>query len=312
MDAYHIRQLRKGMKLTQVEFGQLVGVSNVTISSWENNHSTPLSPKRARLRAIKEEHLASVDQSLQWLQDALDARDEHLQIDTEARYRDLWSIWRVKDRYVQGVSLGTIMKRAILSRREILNALDVLPHLPGVEMVDHHISTGAQAEDWIISDMESLASILNELQRQKIEREGVASTVMTKILGHISQGHIKPLELTSLTPMSVPEPPPTHGGVLVVPPLIEWLTEHKAPRALIELIQARDAFGRVKYGQGLMTNDGRDNQEDIIQEIGDAFVYCYKAHLRGEITSHNHTVLTNHLRMLIQLLDESLTSHTTP
>ena len=50
----------------------------------------------------------------------------------------------------------------------------------------------------------------------------------------------------------------------------------------IPLIRARDAFGRKKYGQPLMSEDGRDTALDALQEMGDLLQYVWKARLRNE------------------------------
>ncbi len=79
---------------------------------------------------------------------------------------------------------------------------------------------------------------------------------------------------------SVPEPPPIRGGDLVTPPLLKWLEDRGMTEAA-DLVRARDAFGRAKYGQGLTTADGRDHVEDAAQEIGDFLQYLYSAQMQG-------------------------------
>lgn len=80
---------------------------------------------------------------------------------------------------------------------------------------------------------------------------------------------------------SVPEPPPKHAGVEVTPALLKWLREQQAPEEIGQLIQARHNFGLQKYGQGLMTEDGRNTFEDARQEAGDLLQYLYKAQMQG-------------------------------
>ena len=94
---------------------------------------------------------------------------------------------------------------------------------------------------------------------------------------------------------SKPEPPPLDNGDEVTPALIGWLETIKHGSThytrdindtditlAVDLIKARDAYGFGKYGQHLKTRDGRDTQEDAIQELGDLLQYVFKAKLNGE------------------------------
>lgn len=97
---------------------------------------------------------------------------------------------------------------------------------------------------------------------------------------------------------SVPEPPPTVGGEVVPYVLINYLTlfkdehKHNIPEpardkfivdmdGLVSLIHQRDNFGRAKYGQPLMSEDGRNGVEDAKQELGDLLQYLMKCQLAG-------------------------------
>ncbi len=97
---------------------------------------------------------------------------------------------------------------------------------------------------------------------------------------------------------SVPEPDPKPEGV-VVPDALHSVLMHtkdifldETPdfkRAavqeldhLIALVKERDAFGRAKYGQPLMSNDGRNGIEDARQELGDLLQYVMKCKLAGQ------------------------------
>lgn len=79
---------------------------------------------------------------------------------------------------------------------------------------------------------------------------------------------------------SVPQPPPKSGGILVTPILVAYLTENGYDEAA-KLVQERDAFGKLKYKQGLMTDDGRDVVEDARQELGDLLQYAFSARFQG-------------------------------
>ena len=82
---------------------------------------------------------------------------------------------------------------------------------------------------------------------------------------------------------SRPEPPPIPSGEPITPALVAWLTTRGLTRAA-ELVVARDAYGRAKYGQPLRLDDGRDAVEDCRQELGDALQYAYRALRRGDDT----------------------------
>lgn len=85
---------------------------------------------------------------------------------------------------------------------------------------------------------------------------------------------------------SRPEPAPKAEGEPVTPALLEWLCKERGFAAdgfadAYDLVEARDAYGRAKYGQGLMTGDGRDTIEDARQELGDLLQYCWKSRMQG-------------------------------
>ena len=88
--------------------------------------------------------------------------------------------------------------------------------------------------------------------------------------------------------MSIPEPSPVAKGHNVPEALIECinnsnLTDELAPyrESLVQLIRQRDEFGRQKYGQPLMSEDGRSGVEDAKQELGDLLQYAFKCKLNG-------------------------------
>lgn len=60
---------------------------------------------------------------------------------------------------------------------------------------------------------------------------------------------------------SVPEPAPRERGEAVTPALLAWLDARATTPGALELavlVCERDAFGRAKYGQPLMSEDGRN------------------------------------------------------
>lgn len=92
---------------------------------------------------------------------------------------------------------------------------------------------------------------------------------------------------------SVPEPAPKNEGEDVTAWVLRMFKalspqiktkggENHGLQAMIALVEARRAFGIEKYGQPLMSQDGRDTLEDLRQEIGDAVAYTFKALISGE------------------------------
>lgn len=85
---------------------------------------------------------------------------------------------------------------------------------------------------------------------------------------------------------SVPEPPPKPQGIVVPDALLDFLKhrlKYGVDDPLCALIRQRDAFGRAKYGQPLMSEDGRDGLEDARQEAGDLLQYAFKVYLSGSV-----------------------------
>lgn len=64
-----------------------------------------------------------------------------------------------------------------------------------------------------------------------------------------------------------------HQGREVFPILRKRLIHY--PR-LRELVEQREAYGMAKYGQTLLTDDGRDTPTEIVNELLDALAYMMK------------------------------------
>lgn len=101
---------------------------------------------------------------------------------------------------------------------------------------------------------------------------------------------------------SKPEPPPKPCGIIVPDALIEYMDEIEGWEPLCQLVKERDAFGRKKYGQPLMSDDGRNGFEDARQEAGDLLQYTFKVFLNGDLEG------LRKLSKLIQQLDDVVTS----
>lgn len=89
---------------------------------------------------------------------------------------------------------------------------------------------------------------------------------------------------------SKPEPAPIRGGVDIYPlavAAVKALEDQKsagegdAIRDMLRLLSERHEFGVRKYGQTLMSHDGRDAIVDAEQELGDFVQYFVKARYLG-------------------------------
>lgn len=134
--------------------------------------------------------------------------------------------------------------------------------------------------------------------------QGVASTPLLSV-EELIEALKKKDEIASPQGGSVPEPPPQPRGIVVPDALIAYMKQNKyyMHEELCELVSQRDAFGRVKYGQPLMSQDGRDGVEDARQETGDLLQYAYKVHLAGDKEGlEKIRRLTNAVAGIIELL----------
>ena len=79
---------------------------------------------------------------------------------------------------------------------------------------------------------------------------------------------------------------PINKGLSVPKHLIQWIQTTKLNQNIknkaVDLILTRDTFGKQKYGQSLMTGDGRITVVDALEELGDLMQYVYKAKMNGE------------------------------
>lgn len=100
-----------------------------------------------------------------------------------------------------------------------------------------------------------------------------------------------------------PEPPPRAEGAPIPELLVEWIEEHiEKSGTVVEDVQARAEFGFKKYGQYLMSDDGRDTINDARQEAIDLLKYMYKAKIRGEDVSK----LSDVLSIIVTLYKDSI------
>ena len=85
---------------------------------------------------------------------------------------------------------------------------------------------------------------------------------------------------------STPEPAPENAGEPVTPALVAWIQaqglDEGTKRSVIAGVEERSAFGAEKYGQVLMSRDGRDSVNDAAQELIDALQYIQAARMKGQ------------------------------
>lgn len=106
-------------------------------------------------------------------------------------------------------------------------------------------------------------------------------------------------------PAATPEKLPVPHGTVVTPHLIKWIESQPISgvrvHQIVADILARDAYGRRKYGQPLMSEDGRDHVNDARQEILDALQYIQAARIQGSDVRE----LLPLLRLVTRMIEES-------
>lgn len=106
-------------------------------------------------------------------------------------------------------------------------------------------------------------------------------------------------------PAATPEKMPVPHGTVVTPHLIKWIESQPISgtrvHQIVADILARDAYGRRKYGQPLMSEDGRDHVNDARQEILDALQYIQAARLQKLDVRE----LLPLLRLVVRMIEES-------
>jgi hypothetical protein len=83
--------------------------------------------------------------------------------------------------------------------------------------------------------------------------------------------------------MDTPLPPPRNSGIPITPELLEWIdkSDLEFKGYLKDIIEQRTKYGMEKYGQPLMSDDGRDDIIDALQEAGDLIQYVRKSIING-------------------------------
>jgi hypothetical protein len=88
----------------------------------------------------------------------------------------------------------------------------------------------------------------------------------------------------------IPQPPPVNGpGPALWPIIISELGDSETDELLATDMQARDDFGRAKYGVPLVASNGRDHLADAYQEALDFVVYLRAAFDKDAQDCHERT-----------------------
>lgn len=82
-------------------------------------------------------------------------------------------------------------------------------------------------------------------------------------------------------PDMAPEPPPVNLGVDVWLEAIEYAEFSLVGLSLINVMRKRREFGIAKYGQPLMSDDGRNTLKDMLDEALDGYAYATKKCLQN-------------------------------
>jgi len=78
--------------------------------------------------------------------------------------------------------------------------------------------------------------------------------------------------------VSIPPEQIKNAGDPVFPELRAGL--HGENAILLPLVNRREAYGIAKYGQTLMTDDGRDTPTEVVNELLDMLVYLTKWYMQ--------------------------------
>lgn len=100
--------------------------------------------------------------------------------------------------------------------------------------------------------------------------------------------------------LSIPVDQIKNSGVEIFPLVFDDLRNHQN---ILKLLEEREKYGITKYGQTLMSNDGRDDMTEIINEYLDAIVY-----MRKYIHNHNNITMKTLYHLTIEIVSAILES----
>jgi hypothetical protein len=123
-----------------------------------------------------------------------------------------------------------------------------------------------------------------------------------------------PWRITKASEIATPLPPPVDKGMAVSPALLEFIASKECnataeeKKQVTELIQQRCKYGLEKYGQRLMSQDGRDDVVDALQEAGDLIQYAFKARL-NERNKEMSWAVGPCLQVLVEVLGKDFSDY---
>lgn len=131
--------------------------------------------------------------------------------------------------------------------------------------------------------------------------EEIVSATYERLIDRVQEARTQLVEARRSS-ASRPEPAPENAGEPVTPALVAWVQaqglDESTKHEVIAGIEERSAFGAEKYGQVLMSRDGRDSVNDAIQELIDALQYVQAARMKGQ----GLDILKPYVRLLTQLV----------
>lgn len=111
-------------------------------------------------------------------------------------------------------------------------------------------------------------------------------------------------ENTPLTDLAVtiPATQVQNAGKPVFPVLRSCLQEYHEMR-LLDLVNRREQYGVKKYGQTLMSDDGRDTPTEIVNELIDALAYITKWAMQNPGNTHINYTLRRAIAFTVDIVD---------
>ena len=111
---------------------------------------------------------------------------------------------------------------------------------------------------------------------------------------NLNNGHAPPSLAITIPPAQI-----RTAGKPVFPELRKRLLPYSRD-LLLPLIDAREAYGIAKYGQTLLTDDGRDTPTEVVNEMLDALAYITKWAIQEPA---NQNVREYHRQIQVMLAD---------
>ena len=69
-----------------------------------------------------------------------------------------------------------------------------------------------------------------------------------------------------------------------------------------QLLEERDAIGREKHRKNLYPFDGKDFKQELIEELGDALIYCEGLIMQAEIEGNDYSIWSEIFSQIFDLI----------